>query len=338
MERNNVLVTGGNGFVGAHVVNNFVDKGYKVFVLCRRGKSDNIKFMENVKNGNIEIIQGDISNVDYSQFPTNINYIVHVAGLVSVYGKLEKFMEVNYNGTKRLLEGAKTLKEIECFSYISSTAVYGYYGYTNLKENDEKRPFNNPYSISKLKTEELVTEYCKKENINYLILRPGNVYGEYDYTSSIEIYSRVKNEKMSICAGGKYQSCFVYSGNLAEAIVYTTLNKNTYNTDYNITDGNDETLKEYLTKVANAFELRPKFFNFPAPLSKAVAVLIEGIYKLFRIKKAPLITKFSVWQNCCDYHFSIEKLLSTGYKKITDEKTAIKNTVEWFNSIETISK
>lgn len=331
MEKKTVLVTGGNGFIGAHIVNNFVDKGYKVFVLCRKNKSNNKLFMENLEKGNIEIIQGDISNPNYSNFP-NVNYIVHVAGLVSAYGKLDDFMKINYKGTEKLLEFAKTLKKLECFSYISSTAVYGYYGYKNLSEDDLKKPFNNPYSISKFKTEELVKDFCTNNNIDYLILRPGNVYGEYDYTSSHEIYSRVKRQKMSICAGGKYESCFVYGKNLAEAIVYTTLKKDTHNTDYNITDGNTETLKEYLTKVANEFGVKPKFLNFPAPIAKTVATLIEGIYKLFNIKKAPLITKFSIWQNCADYSFSIDKLLSTGYKKPFNETDAINNTVKWFNS------
>ena len=332
METKSILVTGGNGFIGSHIVNNFVAKGYKVFVLCRRNSSYNDEFMQHIKDGKIEIIQSDINNIKENMLP-NVNYIIHVAGLVSVYGKLEKFMEVNYNGTKKLLEYAKNLKHLECFSYISSTAVYGYTGYININEDHIKQPFNNPYSISKLKTEELVQSFCNKNNINYLILRPGNVYGEYDYTSSYQIYSRVKKCKMSICAGGNKKSCFVYAGNLAEAVTYTTLNKQCYNTDYNITDGNDETLKEYLTKVANAFGVKPKFINFPAPIAKCVASLVEGFYKLFHIKKAPLITKFSIWQNCVDYSFSIEKLLSTGYKKITQENEAIKNTVNWFNNL-----
>jgi len=332
MKTKTVLVTGGNGFIGSHIVNNFVDKGYKVFVLCRKNSSKNNLFMKNLKENKIQIIQSDINSIKNENLP-DVNYIVHVAGLVSVYGKLDTFMEINYNGTNKLLEYAKTLKNLECFSYISSTAVYGYTGYSNISEDYPKKPFNNPYSISKLETEKLVEDFCKNNNINYLILRPGNVYGEYDYTSSYQIYSRVKKCKMSICAGGNKKSCFVYSGNLAEAVTHTTLNQKCYNTDYNITDGNDETLKEYLTKVATAFKVKPKFINFSAPIAKCVATLVEGIYKLFHIKKAPLITRFSIWQNCVDYSFSINKLLSTGYKKQTTEEDAIKNTVNWFNNI-----
>lgn len=336
--KESVLITGGNGFIGAHVSNKFVSLGYKVFVLCRRGTSDNVEFNQNVEKGNIQVIKGSIVDFDYNSIHEKFKYIIHVAGKVSPYGKLEDFLAINYDSTKRLLEYANTQPSLECFSYLSSTAVYGYGGYKHLLETAPKKPFNNPYSISKLQTENLVKTFAEKNNINYLILRPGNVFGEYDYTSSNEIYSRVKRQKMSICAGGKYLSCFVYSGNLAEAIAYTTTHPSCYNTDYNITDGQDETLKEYLTMVANEFGVKPKFTNFPAPLAKMVASLVEGTYKLFHIKKAPLITKFSIWQNCADYNFSIDKLLRTGYKPTTDFKTAIKNTCEWYNSIDTAKK
>lgn len=332
--KKNVLITGGNGFIGSHISMQFVNNGYKVYVLCRHAHSNNIEFNKHVELKDIEYITGSVTDYDYSKLDIDFDYIVHVAGVVSPYGKLEDFMKVNYDGTRRLLEYAKSLSNLQCFTYISSTAVYGYYGYRHLKENAPKHPFNNPYSISKLETENLVTRYCTDNKIDYVIIRPGNVFGEYDYTSSYQIYSRVKKQKMSICAGGKYLSCFVYAPNLAYSVLHTAVNKLCHNTDYNVTDGMDETLKEYLTMVANAFGVKPKFINFPAPLAKMVANIVEGTYKFFHIKKAPLITRFSIWQNCSDYNFSIDKLKSTGFTAPYTFQKGIENTVAWFNSID----
>lgn len=337
MEKEIVLVTGGNGFIGSFVSNKLVDLGYQVYVICRRPNSNNPEFNKNLENGSIKVFQGNIDSFDYSNMP-KVDYIIHIAGLVSAYGKMEDFMKVNYLGTSRLLEFAKSIKSLKCFTYLSSTAVYGYNGYKGLKEDAEKKPFKNPYSISKLRTEKLVINYCKENKIDYIIARPGNVFGEYDYTSSYQIYKLVKHEKMTICAGGKYLSCFVYAGNLADAIIHTTLNKKCHNSDYNITDGENETLKEYLTMVAKSFNVRPKFINFPAPIAKMVASTVEGFYKLFHIRKAPLITKFSIWQNCADYNFSIEKLCNTGYRKAVTFKDAIDRTTKWFNLIENDKK
>ncbi|MBR1926129.1 MAG: NAD(P)-dependent oxidoreductase [Clostridia bacterium] len=326
------LVTGANGFIGSHLSCFLVEKGFKVYAIHRKDISKNPKFMEYKKQGKIISFLGDVSNFDYSSVP-KVNYIYHIAGKVSVYGPMKEFMKINYEGTQNILNYAQKMG-VECFTYFSSTAVYGYYGYQNLPEEAEKKPFKNPYSISKLKTENLVKDFCFKNKIDYVIIRPGNVYGEYDYTSSHEIYTRIKKEKMMICAGGKYKSCFVYVQNLVDAVLYVSTKKEFRNTDYNITDGQNETLKEMFTSIAKTFNVRPKFTNFPAPIAKCVASLVEGVYKLFFIKKAPLITRFSIWQNCADYNFSIKKLLNTGFKPEVSMQDGIKRTCDWILSLE----
>ncbi len=324
------LVTGANGFIGSHLCTALVEKGVFVYALQRSAKSNNVKYNKYVDEGKIKVLRGDVTTLNTNELP-KVNYIFHIAGKVSVWGKLKDFLKINLGGTSKLLDYAKTCP-LKNFTYLSSVAVYGFYGYKNIKEDGEMKPFKNPYSLSKLQTENYVKDYCTKNNIPYVVIRPGNVYGEYDYTSSYQIYTRVKKEKMLISAGGKYESCFVYVGNLAEAIIYTALNEKCHNTDYNVADNND-TLKMYLTDVAKAFGVRPKFTNFPKVLAKATACLVEGVYHIFFIKKAPLITRFSVYQNCEDYSFSIDKLLSMGYNPIVGKDEGIKRTVDWINSL-----
>ena len=325
------LVTGANGFIGSHLSIRLVESGFLVYGLHRRKDSKNPRYNQMVKDGKIKVIQADITSVNIEDLP-KVDYVFHIAGKVSVWGKLKDFQEINCNGTKKLLEYA-LLNNVENFTYLSSVAVYGFYGYKEITEEGQKKPFKNPYSLSKLQTEGIVKDYAEKTGLNYVIIRPGNVYGEYDYTSSHEIYTRVKKEKMLISAGGKYESCFVYVGNLVEAIMHTAFIKEARNTDYNVADNND-TLKQYLTNVANCFGVRAKFKNFAKPLAKMVSCFVEGIYKIFFIKKAPLITRFSVYQNCEHYSFNINKLKKAGYVPKFTTKQGIKNTVEWINILE----
>ena len=325
------LVTGGNGFIGSHLCVELAERGVKVYSLQRSKKAKNVMYNKLVEDGKIEVIIGDVTKVDISTLP-KVDYIFHIAGKVSVWGKLKDFLAVNLEGTKNMLNYAKQ-HNVKCFTYLSSVAVYGFYGYQNISETGEKKPFKNGYSLSKLQTEDYVQEFGKQNNLRFVIIRPGNVYGEYEYTSSHEIYTRVKKEKMLISAGGKYESCFVYVGNLVEAILHTAFNENCHNTDYNVSDSN-HTLKDYLTQVALAFGVRPKFTNVAKPFAKMAAGLVEGIYHLFFIKKAPLITRFSVYQNCDHYSFSIDKLLSKGYSPKVTRQEGIKRTVEWINSLE----
>lgn len=322
------LVTGANGFIGSHLSCKLVEEGFKVIGLSRAEKSNNVLFNKYKEEKKIEMFIADMTSFDYSKLP-KVDYIFHIAGKVCVWGSIDSFMAVNYEGTKKVLEYAKKVKP-ECFCQISSVAVYGFYGYKNLPETGEKKPFKNGYSLSKLAVEDLVETECKNNGIDYVIIRPGNVYGEYDYTSSHEIYGRIQHEKMLISAGGKYESCFVYVGNLVDAILLTAFTPDARNTDYNVTDGHRETLKEMFTAIAKEFGVRPKFTNVPAWAAKLLATLVESFYKLFRIKKAPLITKFSVWQNCADYSFSIAKLKKVGFKPKVSMKEGIKRTVKWF--------
>lgn len=330
------LVTGANGFIGSHLCEELASRGFLVYALNRsERKSKNEEYNRLVSEGKIVQFFGSVEKFDTSVLP-KVDYIYHIAGKVSVWGKLEDFRKINLGGTQNMLEFAKRVG-VKCFTYISSVAVYGFYGYKNIQEDGAKRPFKNPYSLSKLETENFVKDFCGKQGVPYVVIRPGNVYGEYDYTSSHEIYTRVRKGKMMMSAGGKYESCFVYVKNLVEAMLCTSQNKGAQNNDYNVADNND-TLKQYLTDVANEFGVKPKFKNFPAPIAKGVACLVEGIYKIFFIKKAPLITRFSVYQNCADYSFSIEKLKNVGYSPKYTKEQGIKKTVDWIRSLDNASK
>ena len=65
MKKNNVLITGGNGFIGSHISNKLVEQGFNILTICRRNNSNNPIFNKNLEDGKIKIYQGDISSFDY---------------------------------------------------------------------------------------------------------------------------------------------------------------------------------------------------------------------------------------------------------------------------------
>ncbi|NCA66843.1 MAG: NAD(P)-dependent oxidoreductase, partial [Clostridia bacterium] len=240
---------------------------------------------------------------------------------------------INLDGTKRVIDYAKSV-ESKSIVYLSSVAVYGYYGYVDLMEEAEKRPMDNPYSLSKLAAETMVMSYCKEIKQNYVVIRPGNIYGEYDMTSSYDIYRLLSKGKMPVIDKGRYKSCFVYVKNLVKGIYQASITPKAYNEDYNLTDGFGETLSEYLTHSANALGVKAKLPSVPAFLSKLTGRTVEGFYKLFRIKTMPMITMFSVLQNCVDYHFSIDKArVNFGYNPEVSLEEGTKRTAIWFNTM-----
>ncbi|NLT18713.1 MAG: 3 beta-hydroxysteroid dehydrogenase/Delta 5--_4-isomerase [Firmicutes bacterium ADurb.Bin080] len=326
------LITGICGFVGSSVAIKLVEKGIQVIGVDLSDKPKNKKLADLIADGRVKIWKGDLNSFDFSSLE-RVDYVFQIAGKVSPWGDIRGFDKINVEGTKRVIDYAHQ-EGVSSFLYLSSVAVYGFGGYVDLTEEAPKNPFDNPYSISKLRAETMVVEECKKIGLPYVIIRPGNVYGPYDYTSSTHIYSKIEAGNMPYVDKGKYKSCFVYVDNLAEAIVTAGITDKAWNQDFNITDGFGETLDDYFSLVAKEMVVKNKFISIKAPLAKTVAALVEGFYKLLKIKKAPLITKFSTYQNCVDYHFSIEKARNVlGFSPNVTLEEGVKRTVEWYKTL-----
>ncbi len=323
------LVTGACGFIGAHLATLLADEGFTVIGLDMADKSLNKKMNGYIADGKIVVHKGDLLSFDFHSLG-KVDYVYQIAGKVSAWGDIKDFDRVNVDGTRRVIDYAKDVGS-DVVIYLSSTAVYGYYGYTDLPETGDKRPMDNPYSLSKLHAETMVMSHCREIGQNYVVIRPGNVYGDYDMTSSYDIYRLLSKEKMAVVDKGRHKSCFVYAGNLVLGIYQASVTPAAYNEDYNLTDGFGETLAEYLTWGAKALGVRPKFISMPGSVSRLTAMTVEGIYHLLRIKTMPLITLFSVEQNCRDYHFSIEKARQRfGYNPAISLEEGTKRTAAWF--------
>ena len=172
----NILVTGGAGYIGSHVVNLLIDKGYKVTVI------------DNLVTGTFNLINknADFYNTDIAD-ETKVNdilqnkkfdIVMHFAGLIRVDESVkepEKYNEYNYVKAKLFLDNCikNNLKKI---IFSSTASVYGNPRNLKVSESDELNPLN-PYAETKLKFENYLKNQSKTNNINYVILRYFNVAG-----------------------------------------------------------------------------------------------------------------------------------------------------------------
>ena len=172
----NILVTGGAGYIGSHVVNLLIDKGYRVTVI------------DNLVTGTFNLINknADFYNTDIAD-ETKVNdilqnekfdIVMHFAGLIRVDESVkepEKYNEYNYVKAKLFLDNCikNNLKKI---IFSSTASVYGNPRNLKVSESDELNPLN-PYAETKLKFENYLKNQSKTNNINYVILRYFNVAG-----------------------------------------------------------------------------------------------------------------------------------------------------------------
>ena len=172
-----VLVTGGCGFIGSHIVQKLVDLGAHVTILddLSTGSLANI---EETKN-KVTVIVGTITDYETCLLATKDKKIVfHLAAFISVPQSIEapkECYDINVNGTLNLLEAART-HNVERFIFSSSAAVYGPTD-TLCTEETSLNP-QSPYGYSKLIGELYCQQYAKNFGMNTVILRYFNVWGE----------------------------------------------------------------------------------------------------------------------------------------------------------------
>lgn len=188
MEKLNVLVTGGAGYIGSHIVKDLCAKGHNVTVF----DNFSLGLYENIDE-KAEVIEGDVLNKDDLEkaFSKNIDVVFHFAAWKAAGESMinpSKYAENNICGTLNLIN-EMVANDVKYFVFSSSAAVYGEPQYLPIDENHPKQPANY-YGYSKLAIEENLGWFSELKGLNYAALRYFNATG-YDVDGKIK--GREKN-------------------------------------------------------------------------------------------------------------------------------------------------
>jgi UDP-glucose 4-epimerase len=230
-----IIVTGGAGFIGSHLVDTLIIQGHQVIIIDNlvTGKLENVNSQATFHN--LDINSPEIESV----FSSDIDAIIHLAAQIKVPKSFEDPIDdlnTNVLGGLNLLQNAIKNK-IKKFVYINSAAEIGNPLINPIDENHPLNPIS-PYGISKQVFEKYLLLYAKKENINYSILRLANVYGpRQDHSGeggvvSIFVNKILKGEVAQIYGHGQQRRDFIYVQDVVDVII-KSLNA-TNNGKYNI--------------------------------------------------------------------------------------------------------
>ena len=175
-----IFITGATGFIGSHLCEMSVKKGFKVVGFDRYNSNYNLGWLEKSKyKKDINFIFGDIRDYDsvYKSMK-GCNKVFHLAALIGIpysYVSPLAYVKTNVEGTYNVLEAAKNLN-LKDIIITSTSEVYGSAKYLPI---NEKHPLNaqSPYAASKISADQLALSYYKSFNLPIKIIRPFNTYG-----------------------------------------------------------------------------------------------------------------------------------------------------------------
>jgi len=263
------LVTGGAGFIGAHVTNELIQLGHKVIVL-----DDLSGGFEDHVNANAIFVKGSVTDERliknlFEEY--KFNYVYHLAAYAAE--GLSHFIR-RFNYENNLIGSINLINEsvkhkIERFVFTSSIAVYGALQ-PPMRENMHPQP-EDPYGIAKYAVELDLKTAHEMFGLNYTIFRPHNVYGEYQnigdkYRNVVGIFMNqlMQGKSLSVFGDGKQTRAFSYIGDVAPYIANCVNVPGSKNETFNLGADQEYTVLELAEAIQEAMGLNQEIMHLEA--------------------------------------------------------------------------
>lgn len=310
------LVTGASGFIGGHLTERLIEKGYRVKVLVRR--TSNLQWLKGL---DIETVYGDIREPE-SLIPAveGVDYIFHIAGETKTKSP-EVYDKVNYEGTKNIFNiSSQENPKLKKFVFFSSQAAAGPSpSLKPLKEEDPPNPVS-AYGRSKLKAEKFLLE--NSHTLPWIILRPPLIYGPRD-PETLLFFQILKTRirpgiirYLSVC----------YVKDLVEATILAA-ESDKRSSIYFISDGDIYTLDEISLSLGRIMGRKTFRVPLPTKILYLYALLLENIVNKPTVLNRERVVELSQRYWICD---SSKIRRELGFKPRYPLEEGVRETLNWY--------
>ncbi|WP_128330406.1 NAD(P)-dependent oxidoreductase [Apibacter sp. HY039] len=239
-----ILVTGGNGYLGKHLVSKLLQEESEIFIFS---------LQDNNASNHFKVDISDYKQVEEALGCLNPDIIYHLAANIDRnrdFGQYEAIVECNLNGTYNLLKALKN-GTYQNFIFTSSSEVYGDFNSPFIEEQAVYPA--SPYSLSKVYAENLIRTFSTIHDKNYTILRIFNFFGN-DMPENFfipQLINTLKRNEDFLMTEGEQIRDFLYVEDVVQALLKCSLNKDAYRETFNVCSGNGVSLKSLAQLVTD---------------------------------------------------------------------------------------
>lgn len=314
-----ILVTGADGFIGSHLVEMLLDKGYKVKALSYYNSFNYWGWLDGLEHKNLEIITGDVRDPHFCKHITrDIDIVYHLAALIAIpysYIAPDSYVDTNVKGTLNICQ-ASVENKVKRVLITSTSEVYGTAKYVPIDEDHPKQP-QSPYSASKIGADAMALSFYNAFELPVTIVRPFNTYGPRQSARAIipTIISQIASGMKEIKLGDLTPTRdFTYVKDTCKGFINIANSEETIGKEVNIASNYEISMRDTLELIAKLMDSDVSF--------------IEDSNRL-RPEKSEV---FRLWGE----NKKIREL--TGFKPEYSIEKGLAETINWFTKPENLAK
>jgi nucleoside-diphosphate-sugar epimerase len=318
-----VLITGGGGFIGSHLVDDQLKKGRKV-----RALDLDISGLARLKgHNNLEIIQGDIKDEALlGKAVSGVDRVFHLASVhLSIATADEEYRRVNVEATRKLLE-ISSKKNVARFVHCSTVGIYGKIKNPPANEQSACAP-ESIYDITKLEGERQALQFYRETSFPVVVVRPAWVYGPR-CPRTFKLFRSIARGRFMFVGDGKSLRHCIYVADLVEALELCAEVEKAVGQIYNMADNETVSKRELVEKIATIVGGSPLRMSIPVWMIYPFCFAMEMGCKFLR--KEPPISRRSLNFFTSNTSFDISKAKrELGFNPKTSLEEGLKLTYNW---------